>query len=470
MSSNNDAGGRCTDLSTTATTICARLRAGFDAGITLPLASRRQQLDGLGRFLADEQSAIVAALSNDLGKPPFESWLTEINAVRNELSCAQRSLKAWARPRRTRTDLFNMPGTSQRRTEPLGVVLIIAPWNYPLCLSLVPAVSAMAAGNVVVLKPSEQAPAVAELLHRRLSTYVDPQVLQVVTGDASRVDELLDQPLDHVFYTGSSKHAPDIAAAAARQLTPVTLELGGKNPCYVDASADLDVAARRIMWGKLINAGQTCVAPDHLLVDRSVRDNLIDRLYAAILNSYGDTPLENPDYQRIVNRRHFDRLRDSLGRGTIVHGGQTDEASMKIAPTLICDAAENSALMQEEIFGPLLPIIPVAGIDEAISRMRSLPKPLAVYLFTRNRSNQRRILDATSSGGACINDVVMQLAGTSLPFGGVGDSGHGAYHGRAGFDTFSHQKSVLIKPASFELPVRYPPYERWRHKLLRRFG
>lgn len=444
------------------------LRRTFATGRTRLLAWRRAQLDAMGAFLRENEAAIIEALQADLGKPAFEGWLTEISATQMEIDHARKHLKRWLRPQRVATALPNQPGRSFAIAEPLGVVLIIAPWNYPLHLALAPLVSALAAGNCAVVKPSELAPRCAALLAARLLDYVDEDAVRVVNGGPETAQMLLAERFDHIFFTGSQATGRRVLAAAARHLTPVTLELGGKNPCIIDGSAAIEVAARRIAWGKFLNAGQTCVAPDYLLVEAAVEPRLVAALQAALQCFYGADAAAAGNFQRVANRAQYDRLRPLLDEGEIVYGGVSNPERLYIAPTLLRQVCADSAIMSQEIFGPILPIIAVADLEAALAYVEAHPKPLALYLFSRDRAVQRRVIASTSSGGVCINDVVMQLVGPHLPFGGVGASGMGAYHGRAGFETFSHRKSVLVKSLGLELPMRYPPYDHFYQRWLRR--
>lgn len=448
--------------------IVAPLRHAFNSGRTRTLSWRKTQLAHLRAFLLEQESAIVDALYADLGKPGFEAWLTEISATRMEIEYTQKRLKQWLRPQRVSTAVPNQPGHSFSIAEPLGVVLIIAPWNYPVHLALAPLVSALAAGNCAIIKPSELASHCATLLAKRLPDYLDAEAVQVVEGGPDRVENLLLEHFDHIFFTGSQATARRIMAAAAQHLTPITLELGGKNPCIVDRSADIQVAARRIAWGKFLNAGQTCVAPDYLLVDAAFETPLITALKTALQKFYGVEPMASGDFQRVANGHQFDRISALLEDGEVAYGGITNPEQLSIAPTLLRRVAIDAPIMEEEIFGPILPILPVPDLDAALGFVKDRPKPLALYLFSQDKAAHRRVIETTSSGGVCINDVVMQLVGPQLPFGGVGASGMGAYHGRTGFETFSHRKSVLVKTTRLELPLRYPPYGRFYQRWLRR--
>jgi aldehyde dehydrogenase (NAD+) len=435
------------------------LRHTFDSGRTRPLAWRDAQLARLDAMLAEKQDDFAAALEADLGKSSFESWMAEIAFVRKEIGHTRKHLGRWMRPERVGTPLAYQPGKSMVIREPLGVVLIIAPWNYPLQLSLGPLVPALAAGNCAVVKPSEVAPHTSEVIGRWLPKYLEPDAVAVVQGAVPETTALLEERFDHIFYTGNGTVGRVVMTAAAKHLTPVTLELGGKSPTIVDASADLEVAARRIVWGKYFNAGQTCVAPDYVLVDRRVEERLLAALVKTLKDFFGDDPKKSRDYSRIVNVRHHRRLVGLLGDGQLVVGGQHDEADRYIAPTILKGVKATAPSMTDEIFGPILPVIAVGSTAEAIEFVNARPKPLALYIFTGDKAVADEVLGRTSSGGACVNDVVLHLAIPELPFGGVGESGMGAYHGKAGFETFSHRKAVLAKVAAMDMALRYPPFD-----------
>ncbi|WP_322774284.1 aldehyde dehydrogenase family protein [Synechococcus sp. CBW1107] len=448
----------------------AAMRELVNSGLTRPIAWRQAQLQRLDGLLSENEPAILEALSADLGKPPVEAYF-EVVAVRQELRLAQKKLKRWMAPRPVPVPLSQLPGRAELVAEPLGCVLIIGPWNYPFSLTLQPLVSALAAGNTAVLKPSEQAPHTSALIARLVGRHLDFSVVAVQEGGADVAGELLELRFDHIFFTGGGRVGRLVMAAAARTLTPVTLELGGRSPAIVLADADLDVSARRLAWGKGLNAGQTCIAPDHLLVEDSVRPALIERLRGEFQRAYGDDPLASPDLARIVNQAQFERLLALLEGarrgGRVLSGGQVNPQTCRIAPTLIaCDSAsellsrgcDDDPLLAGELFGPLLPVVGVSGLPQAIDLLRQGPKPLALYLFSRSQAAQDQLLTSTSSGGVCLNDVVMQAVVPELSFGGVGESGMGRYHGQAGFDTFSHLRSVLRRPFRFDLPLRYPPY------------
>jgi aldehyde dehydrogenase (NAD+) len=451
--------------------LVSQLRSSFDSGRTRPLAYRQQQLAGVARFLQEHERDIEEALHHDLGKPALEAFTAEIAFTAREVALTRKKLSTWARPQRVHTPLFAKPGKCLICPEPLGVVLIIAPWNYPLQLSVGPLLGALAAGNCAILKPSEVAPATSELLATLLPQYVDGECLQVVEGGVAEAAALLAERFDHIFYTGNGTVGRVVLEAAAKHLTPVTLELGGKCPCIVDQSADLDVAARRILWGKFYNAGQTCVAPDYVLVHEAIEEALLARLKGTLREFYGDNPLQSPDFGRIVNARHLARLRQLLpGSGEVFVGGDGDanEEERYLAPTILRNVPADAPVMADEIFGPILPVLPVKDMNEAIAFVNGRPKPLALYLFSTDAQVQTLVLERTSSGGVVVNHTTMHVAVSSLPFGGVGASGMGAYHGRASFDTFSHRKSVLVKSNWLDLRLIYPPYDERKKKWLRR--
>ena len=442
----------------------------FQSGATLPLEFRLAQLRSLYRGIKRFEPQILEALRSDLGKSAEESYMSEIGMCLTEIRHTARHLREWSRPQRVPTPLMHFPGSSRIVREPRGVCLIIAPWNYPFLLAVGPMISAIAAGNCVTLKPSEYAPATAAVLEKMLDVCFEGRFCRTVTGGAEVSAAETARPYDMIFFTGSTAVGRKVMAAAAQNLTPVVLELGGKSPCIVDETADLPVAAARIIWGKCLNSGQTCVAPDYVLVARSRKDALIREMQKAICRFYGEDPCENSAYPRIVNERHFDRLAAMLPEDPAV-GGRVDRESLKIEPTLIeTTLNDQSPLMTEEIFGPLLPIVPYDNIHEALGYILSRPRPLALYLFSRNRKLQRRVVETIPFGGGCINDTISHITTPYLPFGGTGDSGMGAYHGRCGYETFTHAKSILSKPFRPDLPVRYSPLTGkldLLHKILR---
>lgn len=444
------------------------LRRSFAAGRTRPARWRLRQLAALRAMLVDRESDLLEALRADLGKSPTEAWVSEIGFLIHEIDYARKRLHCWVKPDRVRTPLATQPGRSMVVREPLGVVLIIAPWNYPIQLALGPLTSAIAAGNCAVVKPSETAQHSSGAIARWLPEYLDAECFAVVEGGVSETTALLAERFDSIFFTGNETVGRIVMEAAARHLTPVTLELGGKSPCIVDRDVDLPVAARRIVWGKFLNAGQTCVAPDYVLVHEEREEELLAAMVACLRQFYGDDPRKSPDYGRIINRRHHDRLSRLLGDGEMVAGGEHDVAALYLAPTILKNVPPDAPVMQEEIFGPVLPVLRAPSIDEAMAFVNGRPKPLALYVFSKDRRVQRRVVDQTSSGGVAVNEVVMHLIVPGLPFGGVGLSGTGACHGRHGFETFSHRKAILTRSTRFDLSLRYPPYDSRRLKWLRR--
>lgn len=447
-----------------------RLRETYRSGLTRPLEWRVEQLRAMRRLLRDGEGELTAALRADLGKPALEAWMTELSFVSNEIDFMIRHLPAWARPERVRLPLVHRPGRARVEREPLGVALVIAPWNYPVHLLLLPMAAAISAGNCVVGKPSEVTPEISAAVARLVPRYLDQRAVAVVEGGVEQTQDLLGERFDHIFYTGNGRVGRVVMEAAARHLTPVTLELGGRSPTIVAADADIDVAARRIAWGKFVNAGQTCVAPDHVLVERGAEQPLLDALAGAVRRMYGADPRTSADYGRMVSDRHFERVEHLLrtSGGRVVVGGHTDRETRYVAPTVLAGVAPDAPVLQEEIFGPLLPVLPVDSVQEATEVVGAGPKPLALYVFTESEDTARQVLGATSSGGACVNQVLQHLGVPGLPFGGVGDSGSGAYHGRYGFETFSHRKAVMSKPSRPDVKLQYPPYSRLSERLIRR--
>jgi aldehyde dehydrogenase (NAD+) len=445
-----------------------RLRDAFDAGRTRPLEWRREQLERLLALCDDHGQELVEALQADLRKPELEAWAADVGSVRSEAKRAIKNLKKWTKPER----VGGMPllGRSFVIREPLGVVLIISPWNYPVQLLFSPLVGALAAGNAVVLKPSEVTPHVSAVLARHVPDYLDTEAVALVEGGVEETTALLGERFDHIFYTGNGHVGRIVMEAAAKHLTPVTLELGGKSPCIVDDDVDVDVTARRIAWGKFMNAGQTCIAPDYVLVHERREPELVEALGRCVHEFYGDDPKASADFARIVNGRHYQRVARLLKDGDVVEGGQTDETQNYVAPTLLRNVSPDSDAMREEIFGPVLPILKVKDVAEAIRFVNEREKPLALYVFSDDERVQQDVLERTSSGGACVNGTIMHLANPELPFGGVGPSGMGAYHGRHSFETFSHRKSVLRRKLKRDPKFLYPPYGGLKTRLARRFS
>jgi len=446
----------------------ARLQRYFDSGTTRLFEWRRAQLRALDAFLRERESAIAEAVHADLGKPVPETWLTETGYLRTEIRYALRNLRRWMRPKRVGVPLHYQFARAFVEREPVGVALIIGAWNYPLQLCLAPLIGAVAGGNCAVLKPSELAPATSALLASELGRYLDPQAIRVVEGDGEVSARLLEHRFDHIFFTGSRRTGQVVMQAAARHLTPVTLELGGKCPVIVTETADLRVAARRIVWAKFLNAGQTCVSPDYLLVHQSVEERLLELMKEVLAKFYGPDFRSSAHYGRIVDGRNVRRLAALQREGTLVAGGASDEALRYVEPTIVRNVPLDSELMTEEVFGPVLPVRTFSSIPEASEVVASQPEPLAVYLFSRDSGEQRELMRLTRSGTVCCNDLLFQASVPGLPFGGRGKSGMGRYHGKAGFDTFTSERSVLSRSGFPDPDLRYPPYTAGRFGLLKR--
>ncbi len=443
------------------------LRATFNTGKTRPIQWRLNQLGALQRLITENTDAILKALHSDLAKPAFEAWAGEIGLVLRDLKEAKKNLSQWMRPDKVSTPFMTQPGKSRIYKDPLGVVLIIAPWNYPFSLLMGPLIGAIAAGNAVVLKPSELAQRTSSLFAELIPQYLDQDAVCLVEGGIPETTTLLENRFDHIFFTGSTAVGRIVMNAAARHLTPVTLELGGKSPVYVHESAHLETTARRIAWGKFNNAGQTCISPDYVLVDAQIHDKLVALLVKTIESFYGAEPQANHDFSRIINERHHARLTNLLDSGKVAIGGKSDVDDLYIAPTVLTDVSPGSPVMSEEIFGPILPVLKTAGSQAAIDFINSREKPLALYVFTKEDRIAEQMLQNTSSGGATVNHVVLHCTVPGLPFGGVGQSGMGAYHGRASFETFTHSKAVLKKPFAMDPSAMYPPYTATNERILR---
>nr|WP_243108471.1 aldehyde dehydrogenase [Maliibacterium massiliense] len=443
-------------------------RAYFAAGNTLDVAWRKGCLRKLEACIRASEEKICAAVARDLGKHPFETVETEIALVLEEIRFALRHLDGWARARRVRTPIAHFPSRSYIVPEPYGVCLILAPWNYPFQLAFSPLVGAVAAGNCVLLRGSSSAPHVADVMQDIARQCFAPEHVTVLGREVESSAAVWEARYDHIFFTGSVPVGKIVMAQAARHLTPVVLELGGKSPCIVARDCDVQIAARRILWGKCINAGQTCVAPDYCLVEAPVAQALLDAMKKELHHFYGDNPLESGDLARIVNEKQYRRLRALMQGMRIAAGGRMDDGALRIEPTLLMDCPLDAPIMQEEIFGPLLPVISVKSIAQALEIVAGYEKPLALYLFTADKALQRRIVRSVPFGGGCINDTVVHLATPHLPFGGVGYSGMGQYHGKRSFDCFSHPKSVLQKARHTDVMLRYPPYSEQKFRWLRR--
>jgi aldehyde dehydrogenase (NAD+) len=444
-----------------------KVRQAFRSRKTRPYAWRISQLEALKRFLTEKDKEICEALWQDLRKGRFEASASEQGVVLTEIDHTLPRLADWMKPKSVSTPLIDQPGRSEIRSEPYGVVLIIGAWNYPVNLLLAPLVGALAGGNAVILKPSELAPATSALMARWIPEYLDPEAVTVIEGGIPETDELLNCRFDYIFFTGSGTVGKIVMRKAAEHLTPVTLELGGKSPTLVMDDASIKVAARRTAWGKFMNAGQTCIAPDYVLIHPSVEAEFLSELKKSIEIFYGKDPLQSPDYCRIVNDRNYQRLEGLLKDTEVFCGGRTDPKERYIEPTVLRRTSLSSAVMKEEIFGPILPVICMKDLDQAIELINAGPNPLALYLFSKSSAVKERVLEETSSGGVCINDVVMHMPSPYLPFGGVGESGMGHYHGQKSFETFTHQKGVMLKSTWPDLSIRYAPFSEARMKWVK---
>ncbi len=441
----------------------------FSKGATLPVSNRIAALKQLERTLKAHEQDIYDALFADLGKSETESYMCELGLVYSELSYMLRHTKKFSKNRRVATPLAQAVSHSFVKPSPRGVTLIMSPWNYPLLLTLDPLIDALAAGNTAVIKPSAYAPATSHVLETVINEAFDPAHVCVISGGREENQWLLEQEFDYIFFTGSQAVGKEVLRHAAEHLTPVALELGGKSPCIVDRTANIALAARRIVFGKYLNCGQTCVAPDYICCDASIADALIDALKKEIQRQFGEKPLENTAYGHIINQKHFARLSHLLEQDPIAFGGNRDSQQLKIEPTLLYPCNWDSASMQDEIFGPLLPIIPYQSLEQTLQQINARPHPLALYIFSQDRATVDHIIEQCPFGGGCINDTIIHLATTQMGFGGVGASGMGAYHGKVGFDAFSHHKSIVDKKTFLDLPMRYQPYTSLAQKLIRLF-
>lgn len=445
-----------------------RQRKYFFSGATLSYRERMGALRRLLRALDKYDAELKQALYRDLHKSASESYMTELSITKAELRYCMQHLEGWMRREHVKTGVMNFPGRSFTIAEPYGVALVMAPWNYPVLLCLEPTINALAAGNCVIIKPSAYAPHVSKVLRRMIADCFPPEYIAVVEGGRAENSELLDQRFDYIFFTGSAAVGKIVLEKAARYVTPVTLELGGKSPCIVDRTANISKAARRIVFGKLLNSGQTCVAPDYLLVHREVKQELFEAMKREITRMLGEHPLENEDYPRMINEKHYARVMNLIKGEQVVTGGYGNPDTLQIAPTILDRVSLEAPIMQEEIFGPVLPTITFGTQAELKAILRHFEKPLACYLFTRNRAMERWLLTNISFGGGCINDTIIHLATSEMGFGGVGGSGMGSYHGRAGFETFSHRKGVVKRANWLDIPLRYHPYQDWKDRLIRR--
>ena len=438
------------------------------SGITLDVKFRIKQLKRLKEAIKAHDVLIYDALKKDLNKPVFESYVTELGSVYGEIDYMIKHVKDWAKPKRVPTSLAHFYSKSHIYQEPYGRVLIIAPWNFPIQLSFVPLVGAMAAGNCVVLKPSELAPYTARVIQQIIESVFAREYVAVEQGDGKVSQQLLKEGVDYCFFTGSTQVGKTIMETASQTLTPVTLELGGKSPVIVAKDTNIKHAAQRIVWGKFTNAGQTCIAPDYLLVDEVIRDDLISAIIEVIEEYYTKKPLENSDYSKMINKRHFKRVKKLMKNQSVIYGGGSNKEMLTIEPTLVLEPELDTELMQEEIFGPILPILTYREVNQAVEFIRSKDKPLALYLFTQDKALKEYIIKNLSFGGAAINDTLIHQSNYNLPFGGVGASGMGQYHGKYSLETFSHPKSVIEKTDLFDIKLRYPPYKDWALKFIKK--
>ena len=448
--------------------ILEKQRGFFASGRTKEIAFRIEKLKSMKQWVRRHDEDILAALKTDLNKAPFEGYATEVGTVLDELKYTLAHIRKWNRPKKVLSNIKNFPSWGRIYPEPYGVTLIMSPWNYPFMLTVTPIIAAVAAGNCAVVKPSAYSPATSALIAKMCAELFDAQHVSVVEGGREENRALLDECYDLIFFTGSTTVGKTVMQAAAQHLTPIILELGGKSPCIVDETANIKIAARRIVWGKFVNAGQTCVAPDYILAHESIKEKLIDEMKIAIKAMFGEKPCESTDFPKIINEKHFQRLLALMDGEKIVMGGASNPTTLQIEPTLLDDVKWESAVMGEEIFGPIMPILTYSNIENAVKMINERPKPLAAYLFTSSKKAERNFLRNVSFGGGCINDAIVHLSVPRLPFGGVGASGMGCYHGKAGFDAFTHYRSVLHKSKYIDVPLRYPPYTDFALKLVKK--
>ena len=441
----------------------------FSTGKTIPAEFRLKQLESLKEAMIHHEADLAAALKEDLGKSRMESYMCEIGLTLSELTWMQKHLRSLMRSKRVSTPAAQFAAKSFRSPSPYGTVLIMSPWNYPVLLTLDPLIDAIAAGNTAVVKPSAYAPCTFDVMKTMIEECFPAHYVAVVDGGRAENQALLQQRFDMIFFTGGKTVGREVLRHAAEYLTPVTLELGGKSPCIVDSTAKIRLAAKRIVFGKYLNCGQTCVAPDYILCDKRIRDELITAVLAEIEKQFGKEPLKNPNYGKIINEKHFERILGLINGEKLVYGGQSEPESLRIAPTVLNNITWDDAVMGEEIFGPLLPILTFDTLDEALDTVESHPHPLALYFFSEDKAAQKKVLDTCRFGGGCINDTIIHLATSDMPFGGVGESGMGSYHGRVGFETFSHYRSIVDKKTWMDLPIRYQKYTGLKEKMMRMF-
>ena len=449
--------------------IVAAQRKYFQTGATLPVSFRVDALRKLYDAVSGSEKEIHDALRKDLGKGGFESYMCETGLVLEEISYMLKHVRRFAGEKRVRTPLAQFHSRSYKKPSPYGVTLIMSPWNYPFMLTLSPLVDALAAGNTAVVKPSAYSPCTSEVIRQILIKCFEPQYVSVVTGGRAENTCLLHEHFDYIFFTGSQSVGKEVMRSAADHLTPVTLELGGKSPCIVDQTANIKLAARRIVFGKYLNCGQTCVAPDYVYCHRSVRDRLIKEIVKQIRRQFGKKPLDNKNYGKIINEKHFDRILGLIDKEKVAFGGNSDRDALRIEPTVMDNVTFSDAVMQEEIFGPVMPVLTFDSLDEVIRNVNAMPHPLALYLFTSSKTAAKKVTARCGFGGGCINDTIIHLATTEMGFGGFGESGMGSYHGKTGFDTFTHYKSIVDKKTWLDLPMRYQPYRKMHGKMVRFF-
>lgn len=442
--------------------ILQKQRQYFESGATKDVSFRIEKLKILKRAVLDNKQDILSALYKDLKKPEFEAVSSEILMVAQELNYAIKKLPSFAKPKKVKTPLTHFPAESFIYNEPYGLVLIIGPWNYPFQLVIDPLIGAISAGNCAVVKPSEYASNTSRIIAEIINENFEEDFIVVFEGGQDISSALLKEKFDYMFFTGSLPVGKIVMKTAAENLTPVTLELGGKSPCVIDKNVNIEVAAKRIVWGKFFNAGQTCVAPDYVAVHKDIKKDFLENAKKNIISFYGENPKVSLDFARIINEKHFDRLINLMKGGSIAEGGEYDKESLYISPTIIDKVKWDDPIMKEEIFGPILPVIEYDDLSNLILNIKKFPKPLALYIFSNDKNIQEKIIKDTSFGGGCVNDVLTHLANPNLPFGGIGESGMGAYHGIANFETFSHRKSVLNKPFFMDINLRYPPYKNKR--------
>ena len=441
----------------------------FSSGKTIPAEFRLKQLESLKEAMIRHEADLAAALKEDLGKSRMESYMCEIGLTLSELTWMQKHLRSLMRSKCVSTPVAQFAAKSFRSPSPYGTVLIMSPWNYPVLLTLDPLIDAIAAGNTAVVKPSAYAPCTFNVMKTMIEECFPAHYVAVVDGGRAENQALLQQRFDMIFFTGGKTVGREVLRHAAEYLTPVTLELGGKSPCIVDSTAKIRLAAKRIVFGKYLNCGQTCVAPDYILCDKRIRDELITAILAEIEKQFGKEPLKNPNYGKIINEKHFERILGLINGEKLVYGGQSEPESLRIAPTILNNITWDDAVMGEEIFGPLLPILTFDTLDEALDTVEAHPHPLALYFFSEDKAAQKKVLDTCRFGGGCINDTIIHLATSDMPFGGVGESGMGSYHGRVGFETFSHYRSIVDKKTWMDLPIRYQKYTGLKEKMMRMF-